>query len=84
LKILDIDSWLRGIDLAQYGELFRANDVDSKLLHGLTGDDLKEMGVASLGHRKKLLSAIGVLDAAPEVLSPPPGQSPESSTSAMY
>jgi hypothetical protein len=55
---MDIDSWLRGIGLAQYGELFRANDIDSNLLHRLTGDDLKDIGVASLGHRKKLLEAI--------------------------
>jgi len=58
--------------LAQYGELFRANDIDGKLLHRLTGDDLKDIGVASLGHRKKLLEAIATLDTAPEVLSPPP------------
>jgi class 3 adenylate cyclase len=70
--ILDIDGWLRGIGLAQYGELFRANDIDGTLLHQLTGDDLKEIGVASLGHRKKLLEAIANLDAASEVLSPPP------------
>jgi class 3 adenylate cyclase len=69
---LDIDSWLRGIGLAQYGELFRANDMDVKLLHRLTSDDLKEIGVVSFGHRKKLLEAIATLDAAPEVLSSPP------------
>jgi class 3 adenylate cyclase len=66
---LDIDSWLREIGLAQYGELFRANDIDGKLL---TGDDLKEIRVASLGHRKKLLEAIATLDAAPGVLSSSP------------
>jgi hypothetical protein len=30
---LDIDSWLRGIGLAQYAEMFRANDIDIKLTH---------------------------------------------------
>jgi SAM domain (Sterile alpha motif) len=69
--ILDIDSWLRGIGLAQYCELFRANDIDGNLLRRLTGDDLKEIGVASLGHRKKLLEVIATLNAAPEVLSSP-------------
>jgi class 3 adenylate cyclase len=69
---LDIDSWLSGIGLAQYGESFRANDIDVKLLHRLTSDDLKEIGVVSFGHRKKLLEAIATLDAAPEVLSSPP------------
>ena len=36
--ILDIDGWLGGIGLAQYGELFRANDIDGELLRRLTGD----------------------------------------------
>ena len=38
--------------------------------------DLKEIGVASLGHRKKLLEAIAILDAAPEVLSSPVAATP--------
>ena len=62
--MLDIDAWLQGIGLAQYAELFRSNDIDAKLLRQLTGDDLKELGVASLGHRKKLLEAIAALGAA--------------------
>lgn len=62
---LDIEIWLRAIGLAQYAELFRSNDIDAALLHGLSGDDLKEIGVASFGHRKKLLDAIAALDAAP-------------------
>jgi hypothetical protein len=55
---LDIDSWLRGIGLAQYAEMFRANDIDGELLDRLTSDDLKEIGVASFGHRRKLLEAL--------------------------
>ena len=54
---MDINSWLRGIGLAQYAETFRANDIDGELLGRLTSDDLKEIGVASFGHRKKLLEA---------------------------
>lgn len=53
---LDIDAWLRGIGLAQYAELFRSNDLDLATLRQVTVEDLKEIGVASLGHRKKLLS----------------------------
>ena len=70
--ILDIDSWLRGIGLDQYTELFRANDIDGGLLGRLTGDDLKEIGVASLGHRKQLLEAIAALGAVAEAPSPTP------------
>ena len=37
---MDIDGWLRGIGLAQYAEIFRANDIDGELLGRLTNDDL--------------------------------------------
>ena len=72
--MLDIDAWLRGIGLGQYAELFRANDIEAELLPRLTADDLKDMGVASLGHRKKLLEAIAALGAATDMSSPPPGR----------
>ena len=42
---MDIDGWLRGIGLAQYAEMFRANDIDFELLGRLTNDDLKDIGV---------------------------------------
>ncbi len=58
---MDIDGWLRGIGLAQYAEMFRANDIDIELLGRLTNDDLKDIGVASFGHRKKLLEAVAEL-----------------------
>jgi hypothetical protein len=58
---LDIDGWLRGIGLPQYSEMFRANDIDGELLRRLTNDDLKDIGVGSFGHRKKLLEAIAEL-----------------------
>ena len=67
-----MDGWLRGIGLAQYAEIFRANDIDGELLGRLTNNDLKDIGVASFGHRKKLLEAIAVLVAAPEASSPIP------------
>jgi class 3 adenylate cyclase/predicted ATPase len=62
---LDIDGWLRGIGLPQYAETFRANDIDVELLARLTNDDLKDIGVASFGHRKKLLEAIAALESVP-------------------
>ena len=55
---MDIDGWLRGIGLSEYAEMFRANDINIELLGRLTNDDLKDIGVVSLGHRKKLLEAI--------------------------
>ena len=69
---MDIDGWLRGIGLAQYAEMFRANDIDGELLGRLTNDDLKDLGVTSFGHRKRLLEAIAALVAVPEAPSSMP------------
>jgi class 3 adenylate cyclase len=63
--ILDIDNWLRAMGLGQYAELFRDNDIDMGLVSRLTSEDLKDMGIASLGHRKKLLDAIAALETKP-------------------
>jgi hypothetical protein len=52
--------------------MFRSNDIDVELLGQLTNDELKEIGVASFGHRKKLLEAIAELAGAVSV-SPQPG-----------
>src|SRR2546429_6433989 len=51
--------------------MFRANDIDIELLGRLTNDDLKDIGVVSFGHRKKLLEAIAELAGAVPV-SPQP------------
>jgi class 3 adenylate cyclase/predicted ATPase len=68
---LDIDGWLGRIGLAQYAEMFRGNDIDGELLGRLTNDDLKDIGVASFGHRKKLLEAIAELGGAPAATPAP-------------
>jgi class 3 adenylate cyclase/predicted ATPase len=78
---LDIDGWLRGIGLAQYAEMFRANDIDIELLGQLTNDDLKDIGVVSLGHRKKLLEAIADL-AGVFPVSPQPAIEPKAHDAA--
>ena len=79
---MDIDSWLRGIDLAQYAELFRANDIDIELLGRLTNDDLKDIGVVSFGHRKKLLEAIAELAGTVPVLPQPALSEPKAQDTA--
>ena len=58
---MDIDGWLRTLGLGQYEAAFRDNAIDEKVLPRLTAEDLKELGVAALGHRRKLLDAIAVL-----------------------
>jgi class 3 adenylate cyclase len=60
---VDVRAWLESHDLGQYAEAFASNDIDAQVLRTLTADDLKDLGVASLGHRKKLLAAIAELDA---------------------
>jgi len=50
--------WLHELGLGHYAPLFIANEVDERTLLSLTGEDLKEMGIASIGHRRRLLEAI--------------------------
>ena len=59
--VMDIVVWLRSLGLGKYEAVFRENDVDETILPNLTAEDLKELGVASLGHRRKLLDAIAAL-----------------------
>ncbi|MBV9198572.1 MAG: AAA family ATPase [Alphaproteobacteria bacterium] len=61
---MDIAEWLRGLGLDQYITAFRANDIDAEVLCRLTADDLRELGVTSIGHRRRLLDAIVSLSAA--------------------
>jgi class 3 adenylate cyclase/predicted ATPase len=58
---MDIAEWLRRLDLAQYVEAFAANAIDWSVLPSLTADDLKDIGIAAVGHRRKLLDAIAAL-----------------------
>jgi hypothetical protein len=52
---MDVIVWLRSLGLGQYEAAFRDNEIDETVLPGLTAEDLKELGVAALGHRLKLL-----------------------------
>ena len=58
---MNVLGWLRNLGLEQYEAIFRDNDIDASLLSSLTNEDLKEIGVASFGHRRKLLEAIVLL-----------------------
>ena len=58
---MDIVVWLRSLGLGKYEAIFRENDIDDTVLPSLTHENLKELGVASLGHRVKLLDAIAAL-----------------------
>src|SRR6478672_10475097 len=58
---MDIVVWLRSLGLEKYEAAFRENDIDETVLPSLTHENLKELGVASLGHRVKLLDAIAAM-----------------------
>ena len=62
------DELLSSLGLEQYLQAFRVNAIDTDVLPSLTSDELKEIGVGPLGHRKKILAAIRNLtaDSAPQ------------------
>jgi class 3 adenylate cyclase/predicted ATPase len=58
---MDLGSWLRSLGLAQYEAAFRENAINEAILPKLTAEDLKDMGVTAVGHRRVLLDAIAAL-----------------------
>src|SRR5216684_4581742 len=61
---MDIAEWLRGLGLEQYEPAFRANEIDERVLPSLTTEDLRDLGVSLVGHRRRLLDAIAALGVA--------------------
>lgn len=55
--------WLEGLGLGRYAALFAQNAIDEEVLPTLTAADLVDLGIASVGHRRKLLNAIAALRA---------------------
>src|SRR5690242_10475494 len=53
-----IADWLEKLGLGQYAQRFAENDINFGILPHLTDQDLKELGIVSLGHRRQLLLAI--------------------------
>ena len=70
---MDVVVWLRGprLGLGKYEAAFRENEITEKVLPNLTAEDLKELGVAALGHRRTLLDAIAALRNDASVQTPP-------------
>ena len=67
-----ISDWLEKLGLEQYAQRFAENDINFGILPHLTDQDLKELGVASLGHRRQLLLAIAELDGVQKDAVQPP------------
>src|ERR1700751_542380 len=61
---MDIGTWLLNLGLEQYESSFKENEIDFEVLPNLTSEDLKDLGVSFVGHRRKILSAIADLSAA--------------------
>src|ERR1700752_465514 len=60
---MDICAWLRGLSLERYEQAFRDNAIDEATLPKLTAEDLRDLGVTAIGHRRILLDAIAALRA---------------------
>ena len=70
-KQMDVGAWLRSLGLERYEAAFRDNEIDGAVLPSLTAEDLKDLGVAIVGHRRKLLDAIAALRADASVQPSP-------------
>ena len=58
---MDLGGWLRSLDLEEYEAAFHKNHIDEVVLPNLTAEDLRDLGIGSIGHRRKLLDAIALL-----------------------
>src|SRR5271168_2079946 len=78
---MDIGGWLRSLGLERYEAAFRENEINERVLPNLTAEDLKDLGVLIVGHRRTLLDAIASLrvDASAKEV---PAASPTAGTSS--
>ena len=74
--MVDVGSWLRGLGLERYEAAFRENEIDETVLPTLTADDLKDLGIGIVGHRRKLLNALAGLRADANTKLPLPDPLP--------
>ena len=70
---MNVAAWLKNLGLEQYEAkpLPRQRDRRRDLLPSLTAEDLKDLGVTIVGHRRKLLDAIAAIGAASKPKPPP-------------
>ena len=60
---MDVAAWLQSLGLERYVPAFRENEIDERVLPSLTAEDLKDLGITLVGHRRRLLDAIAALGA---------------------
>jgi len=63
---MDIGVWLRSLGLEQYEKAFRDNAINEVVLPSVTAEDLKDLGIGIVGHRRMLLNAIAALRTDPD------------------
>ena len=82
---MDVASWLRTLGLECYEAAFRANEVGAEDLCHLTAEDLEGLGVAAIGHRRRLLVAITKLqaDAKSLAMAKPTDDHPASASASV-
>src|ERR1700685_4214706 len=78
---MDLGGWLRSLGLEQYEASFRENAIDLSILPDLTEQDLEKLGVL-LGHRRKLLRAVGELSGGDSGASRPVTAAPKTHETA--
>ena len=81
---MDIAEWLRGLGLEKYASAFDENAISWDVLPELTGDDLKEAGVAAVGDRRRLLAAIAALKGGVLPASTGPAEAERRQLSVMF
>jgi hypothetical protein len=72
---MDVEAWLQDLGLERYAPAFHDNEIDARVLPSLTAEDLKDLGVTLVGHRRRLLDAI---DPQPTFTFATPGWSSQS------
>ena len=83
---IDAPELLRKLGLGQYTPNFIDNDIDAQILPQISNDDLKEIGISSLGHRKSILKAIETLnlEEEPTPLVKPKGDAERRQLTVMF
>jgi class 3 adenylate cyclase len=79
---MDVVVWLRGLGLGKYEAIFRDNDIDEAVLSSLTHENLKELGVASFGHRVKPPAAAATAASSPS--APPEDRAERRQVTVMF
>src|SRR5579862_2172937 len=71
-----VTDWLVSLGLAEHAPRFVENFIDFSVLRDLTEQDLKDLGVVAIGHRRKIMRAIAELGQAAPAAPPPPSIEP--------